>query len=74
MSYFDPPPGRRILREFSVRRDRNGRWMASDTRAVLGGVFFSCPDALRPALYEAECDAAGVHVEPSGRFRAISGR
>lgn len=65
MPYFDQPPGRCVLREFTIRRDRRGRWIASETHGLLGGVFLSCKDALRFALYEADGDAARVHVEPS---------
>jgi hypothetical protein len=65
MSYFDLPPGQRVLREFTIRRDRRGRWITSETHGRLGGVFLDYEAALRFALYEADGDAARVHVEPS---------
>ena len=63
MAYFDLAPGRRVLREFTIRRDQRGRWIASETHGLLGGVFVSCKAALRFALYEADGDSARVHVE-----------
>jgi hypothetical protein len=60
MPYFDQPPGQRVLREFTIRRDQCGRWIASETHGQRGGVFLSCKEALRFALY----DAARVHLEP----------
>ncbi len=65
MPYFDQPPGRRVLREFTIRRDLLGRWIASEAHGLLGGVFPSCKEALRFALYEADGDAARVHVDTS---------
>jgi hypothetical protein len=65
MPYFDSPPRQRVLREFTIRRDQRGRWVASETHGLLGGVFLSCKEALRFALYEADGDLARVHVEPS---------
>jgi hypothetical protein len=64
MPYFDPPPGRRVLREFTIRRDQRGRWVASEAHGLLGGEFVSCKEALRFALYEADGDAARVHFDP----------
>jgi hypothetical protein len=65
MPYFDAPPGQRVLREFTIRRDQSGRWIASETHGLLGGVFLSRKEALRFALYEADGDVDRVHVEPS---------
>jgi len=64
MPYFELPPGQRVLREFTIRRDQRGRWIARETHGLLGGVFISCKEALRFALYEADGDAARVHVDP----------
>jgi hypothetical protein len=98
MSYFDLPPGQRVLREFAIRRDQRvkrrsigtpdrrakgysmpihnqrGRWVASEAHGLLGGVFLSCKEAFRFALYEADGDAARVHVEPSSEICLINGR
>ena len=74
MSYFDLPPGQRVLREFTIRRDQRGRWVASEAHGLLGGVFLSCKEALRFALYEADGDAARVHVEPASAIPTINGR
>ena len=37
--YFDLRPGERVLREFTVFRDSNGRWAAAETHDLPGGVF-----------------------------------
>ena len=73
MSYFDLPPGQRVLREFTIRRDQCGRWVASEAHGLLGGVFLSRKEALRFALYEADGDAARVHVEPSTEIPISNG-
>jgi hypothetical protein len=54
------PPQRRALREFIIWRDKRGRWVATETHGRDHGVFDSCKDALRFALYEAHGDAARV--------------
>jgi hypothetical protein len=64
MPYFELPPDQRVLRQFTIRRDRHGHWIASETHGLLGGVFVSRKAALRFALYEADGDAARVHVDP----------
>jgi hypothetical protein len=74
MPYFELPPGQRVLREFTIRRDPRGRWIASESRGLLGGVFLSCKEALRFALYEADGDAARVHVEPASDVLTVDGR
>lgn len=63
MSYFDPPPGQRVLRKFTIRRDWQGHWIASEAHGLAEGVFFTCSDARRFALREADGDASRVHVE-----------
>jgi hypothetical protein len=65
MPYFELPPGQRVLREFTIRRDQRGRWMARETHGLRGGEFISCKEAFRFALYEADGDAARVRVDPS---------
>jgi hypothetical protein len=55
-----PPREGRALREFIIRRDKRGRWVAIETHGRDRGVFDSCKDALRFALYEAHGDAARV--------------
>jgi hypothetical protein len=67
MPYFDQPPGQRVLREFTIRHDECGRWIVSETHGQRG-VFLSCEEALRFALYEADGDAARVHLEPSSEI------
>jgi hypothetical protein len=69
MPYFDMPPGHRVLREFVIRRDKRGRWIASETHGLPGGVFLRREEALRFALYEADGDATRVHVEPAFDIR-----
>jgi hypothetical protein len=56
------PPERRALREFLIRCDKRGRWVATETHGHYRGVFHSCKDALRFALYEAHGDAARVEA------------
>ena len=72
MSYFDRMPGNRALREFTIRRDRRGRWLVSETHSPCRGAFRSCKEALRFALYEGGGDVARVHAEPSQGRRALA--
>jgi hypothetical protein len=65
MSYFDLPPGERVLREFRVSCDPNGRWIAVEIHG-LKGAFGSRDEAIRFALLQADGDVARVHVEPVG--------
>ena len=65
MSYFDLPPGQRVLRQFIVYRDPKGRWVAAETHGLPGGVFESRDAAVRFALWQADGEAARVHVEPA---------
>ena len=63
MSCLDPAASeRRALREFIIRRDKRGRWLAIETHGRYRGVFHSCKEALRFALYEAHGDAARVEA------------
>jgi hypothetical protein len=64
MPYFDLPPGQRVLCEFTISRDSHGRWIAAETHGLSGGLFFSCREAVRFALHEADGDASRVRVEP----------
>jgi hypothetical protein len=66
MSDFDVSPAQRILREFAVRRDRRGHWVASELHGLGEGVFFTCKDACRFALQEADGDRSRVHIEEPG--------
>ena len=70
MSYFDLPPGERVLRQFTVYLDPNGRWVAAETHGLPGGVFDSWDDAVRFALWQADGEAARIRVEPACGARA----
>jgi hypothetical protein len=70
MPYFDQPPGQRVLREFTIRHDECGRWIVSETHGQRG-VFLSCEEALRFALYETP---PGYISNRPRRFCTISGR
>jgi hypothetical protein len=74
MPYFELPPGQRVLREFTIRRDRRGCWIARETHGLLGGVFIGCKAAMRFALYEADGDPARVHIEPASDALTVNGR
>jgi len=74
MPYFELPPGQRVLREFTIRRDQRGCWIAHEAHGLLGGVFISRKEALRFALSEADGDAARVHLEPASDTRTVDGR
>ena len=64
MSCLDRAPSEgRALREFIIRRDKRGRWLATETQGRYRGVFHSCKDALRFALYEVHGDAARIQAE-----------
>ena len=65
LSYFDLPPGQRVLREFTVSRDARGNWIADEIHGLVGGIFITRKDAVRFALDEVEGDASRVHVEPA---------
>lgn len=54
----------RVPREFTIRRDQRGLWIASETHGLLGGVF-RCKDAFRFALREADGETTRVRIEPS---------
>ena len=42
MTDFDPPPSHRApRREFTVRPDASGHWIAAEAHDLTGGVFFS---------------------------------
>jgi hypothetical protein len=69
MSYFDLPPGQRVLREFTVFRDLNGCWVAAETHGLPGGVFGIRDEAVRFARWQTDGNAARVHVEPTGITR-----
>ena len=74
MPYFELPSGERVLREFTIRRDQRGCWIARETHGLLGGVFISRREALRFALYEADGDAARVHIELASDTLTVNGR
>jgi hypothetical protein len=67
MSYFDFPPGQRVLREFKDNRDPNGRLIAAEAHGLPGGVFDSIDEAERFALWQANGEADRVHIEPGPR-------
>jgi hypothetical protein len=62
MSYFDMPPGQRVLREFRVFRDPNGRWVAAEAHGLPGGVFDSRDEAVHFALQQVDGEMDRVHV------------
>jgi hypothetical protein len=63
MSYFDRPPGQRVLQEFRIMRDGSGRWIVVERHGLPGGSFDSRDDAVHFALLRADGDLARVHVE-----------
>lgn len=56
---LERPPHR-----FEIARDGCGRWIARDREGLAGGVFVTCKDAMRFALFEARGDAAQVWIAP----------
>jgi hypothetical protein len=64
MSYFDAPPGERVLREFTIARDQNGRWLVTETPKLVVHAFESYTAAERFAVREAEGNCDLVHVLP----------
>jgi len=63
MPQIELPPAPRVLHEYTVRRDRLGRWVVSEAHGLGAGVFFTCKAACRFALREADNDASRVHLE-----------
>ncbi|MBV9829742.1 MAG: hypothetical protein JO001_29330 [Alphaproteobacteria bacterium] len=63
MSYFDNPPGERILYQFTIRPDAHGHWVAAETHGLIEGVFFTYEQARRFALDEAEGDLTRIITE-----------
>lgn len=49
---------------FEIARDKGGHWIARDRNGLAGGVFVTCKDAMRFALFEVNGDAAQVYIEP----------
>jgi hypothetical protein len=49
---------------FDIRHDRQGHWIARDRDGLTGGIFLTCKDAVRFALFETGGDSAHVHVLP----------
>ena len=49
---------------FDIRRNRQGYWVARDSRDLVGGTFLTRKDALRFALFESGGDSAHVHAYP----------
>jgi len=49
---------------FDIRRNRQGYWVARDSRDLVGGTFLTRKDALRFALFESGGDSAHVHAFP----------
>ena len=69
MSYFDRPPGERVLQEFRVFRDGTGRWIAVEKHGLPVGSFRSRDEALHFALREADGDEARVQsIQPRSRI------
>lgn len=64
MSYFVQALDGRPLPEFTIWRDERGRWIAHETRGLVGGLFVSRKEAVRFALHEAYGDRQRIHVEP----------
>lgn len=66
MPSFVPPLSQRApRREFTIRPDARGHWIAAEAHDLTGGVFFSRQEALRFALREADDDATCVHLAPA---------
>jgi hypothetical protein len=66
MSYFDAPPGQRVLREFTIRRDQRGRWLVAEMPGPVSvRAFHSHNAAEQYALREAEGDYNRIHFLPS---------
>jgi hypothetical protein len=62
MSYFDAPPGQRVLREFTLRRSIKGRWSVVTTPNEEKRGFENREAAERCALRETEGDLSRVHL------------
>ena len=52
---------------FDIRRNRQGYWVARDSRVLVGGTFLTRKDALRFALFESGGDSAHVHAYPEAK-------
>jgi hypothetical protein len=64
MSYFDAPPGERVLREFTIARDHSGRWLVTETPKLVVHAFESYAAAERFAVRQAEGDYDLIHILP----------
>ena len=62
MTYFDAPPGERVLREFTIRRDASGHWLVLE-KPGSACAFYTCDTAERYALRAAKGDHNRVHFE-----------
>jgi hypothetical protein len=68
MPSIDFPAAPRLLHEYTIRRDPLGHWVASEAHGLAEGVFFTCKEACRFALREADGDASRVHLEPAAEL------
>jgi hypothetical protein len=53
-------------RHFEIQHDDHGRWIARTDDGLTGGIFLTCREALRFALFEAGGDSAHVYVLGAG--------
>ena len=60
-TYFDAPPGERVLREFTIRRDASGHWLVVEEPGSVTCAFYTCDAAERYALRAAGGDQHRVH-------------
>jgi hypothetical protein len=68
-SYFDAPPGQRVLRKFTVRRDTLGGWLVIETPSGARRSFETSEAAERFALREAEGDRDRIYFPASFSYR-----
>jgi hypothetical protein len=66
MSYFDLPPGERVLREFTIWWDPNRGWVVAETPSLATTVFDSREEAEHFALREAEGDPNRIIFDRKG--------
>lgn len=64
MTYFDFPPGQRMLREFTVFRDLDGRRIAAETHG-LHRAFGNRDEAVFFAPWHFDGNPGRVRIEPA---------
>jgi hypothetical protein len=58
---------------FDIKRSRQGYWIARDRDGLAGGIFLTCKDAVRFAMFETGGDSARVHTYPEPNAVRIDG-